>query len=287
MVSIRSFATFIYVNATMFSFGWVQACAVRVFEAQPFVRGVLGIAGLLLARNYLLIGLVEFGSRHKPKLGEPCGSLVALHGSVIQTTALEAVTLACIVRSLAFAVESPMWSQMLWFFPLSFWFEVVFDFFHYWGHRALHTNRWLYRHVHKKHHTFEHLCTLVTYYQDPFDLLLTNSAPLLIALWLSPAMTWLQFHVILCFKEYIEISGHCGRCVYPASSFSQFVWLPRALGIQLYSEDHQLHHTARTKNYGKRFALWDKVFGTYQSGRGVSDVSAALLPRRKCPPSSS
>jgi len=31
-------------------------------------------------------------------------------------------------------------------------FEIVFDFFHYWTHRTLHTYGWLYRNVHKHHH---------------------------------------------------------------------------------------------------------------------------------------
>jgi sterol desaturase/sphingolipid hydroxylase (fatty acid hydroxylase superfamily) len=73
-----------------------------------------------------------------------------------------------------------------------------------------------------------------------------------------------QFGTMLVYKEFIEISGHCGKWL-KSGSFVQFVWLPKLLGIQLFAQDHHLHHKLLRFNYSKRFALWDKVFNTYQS----------------------
>jgi hypothetical protein len=58
---------------------------------------------------------------------------------------------------------------------LSFVVEIIFDFFHYWSHRVLHTNKFLYINIHKKHHRYRHPTSLLTFYQDPLDLIITNS----------------------------------------------------------------------------------------------------------------
>jgi sterol desaturase/sphingolipid hydroxylase (fatty acid hydroxylase superfamily) len=40
--------------------------------------------------------------------------------------------------------------------------------------------------------------------------------------------------------------------------------LPKWLNIELYCEDHDIHHSVNNCNYSKRFSLWDKVFGTFK-----------------------
>ena len=66
---------------------------------------------------------------------------------------------------------------------------------------------------------------------------------------------------------YQEIAGHMGKRLYPTSSFVQCIWIPRFLGIELYvEEDHDLHLAKFVVNYSKRFNLFDRLFGTYESG---------------------
>ena len=77
----------------------------------------------------------------------------------------------------------------------------------------------------------------------------------------------MQFNLIITYKLFIEISGHIGKKIYPTSCFSQFMWLPKLLEIELYTEDHDLHHSMNNCNYSKRFSFWDKLFGTYKSFR--------------------
>jgi sterol desaturase/sphingolipid hydroxylase (fatty acid hydroxylase superfamily) len=64
------------------------------------------------------------------------------------------------------------------------------------------------------------------------------------------------------YKTYIEIAGHCGKEI-NTPSFPQFIWIPRFFDMELYTANHDLHHSSNNCNYSKRFSLWDKVFGTY------------------------
>jgi sterol desaturase/sphingolipid hydroxylase (fatty acid hydroxylase superfamily) len=145
----------------------------------------------------------------------------------------------------------------------SFFFEIVFDFFHYSGHRILH-HPIIYRYFHKVHHRWLHPISITTFYQDPIDLVITNAIPTILAFYMIPRITNLQFHWILMYKNFVEISGHCGRISYPTSCFPQCIWIPKILGIELYAEDHDIHHSLNNCNYSKRFSLWDKVFSTYR-----------------------
>lgn len=69
--------------------------------------------------------------------------------------------------------------------------------------------------------------------------------------------------LMLVYKTFIEVSGHTGKQV-KSSSFPLCIWLPRIFGIELYTEQHHLHHLNSNCNYSKRFSLWDKMFGTYR-----------------------
>lgn len=153
--------------------------------------------------------------------------------------------------------------DILYFIPQSFLFELVFDFFHYWTHRMLHSNKFLYTHIHKKHHKFNYTIPILTFYHHPIDLVITNSIPQIITLFIFPSISLFQYNVILSYKTFIEISGHSGKKLHPIGSFSQFIWLPRFFNISLYTEDHALHHSSNFCNYSKRFSLWDKQFETY------------------------
>lgn len=150
-----------------------------------------------------------------------------------------------------------------WFVLWSFAFELIFDFFHYWAHRLLHSVPFLYRNLHKKHHRHQYPTPIIAFYQDPIDLLITNSLPTLITLALLPN-TFSLFVLVLFFtyKSHIEICGHCGKDLPTTPAFPQFIWLPRSLGIELYTHQHDKHHTLNNCNYSKRFSIWDRVFGT-------------------------
>ncbi|KNC80182.1 hypothetical protein SARC_07444 [Sphaeroforma arctica JP610] len=142
------------------------------------------------------------------------------------------------------------------------WFELIFDLCHYWAHRVFHSHKWLYRNFHKLHHRHLHPSPLTTYMQGCGDVLLSNTLPFCVALSVSPVFSELELYVLLSYKTFVEVAGHTGK-VSRASSFPAMPPLVNVLGIDLHTEDHDLHHTHFNYNYSKRFVLWDKLFGTY------------------------
>mmetsp|Transcript_1662 Transcript_1662/g.2536 ORF Transcript_1662/g.2536 Transcript_1662/m.2536 type:complete len:303 (-) Transcript_1662:448-1356(-) len=159
----------------------------------------------------------------------------------------------------------------VYFVLTSFLFEIIFDFFHYWIHRACHSRKLpaFVRTAHATHHTAIALRPIATYNQAFLDILLSNAIPALLSLAIL-AHLGLQFPSaqlsrLWTYKSYVEVAGHAGIHT-RASSFPQFVWLPRILGIALHTHDHDLHHIRSHANFSKRFTLWDKVFGTFSDG---------------------
>lgn len=158
-----------------------------------------------------------------------------------------------------------------WFVVSSFVFELIFDFWHYWFHRLLHSDRRLYLRIHKTHHQFSAPMAESSFYMSVPDFFFSHQIPLgfslaVMDLVLGVKFTLFEFVCLNTYLTYQEIGGHLGKRMRPTSSFAQLIWLPRWLGIELYTEDHDRHHQVLKVNYAKRFALWDRVFGTYQAG---------------------
>lgn len=273
MVTIKSISNFCLVNTLLTSIGFVQyQVTVRI---APVYLYILSVFMMFMVRNYALMAFIDYGTKHKPFIQKqiPLKEKYKheFHMNVVSSTAVETLTYACI-RMLLFGTYSVISLRDIGLFiPLSFLFEIVFDFFHYWSHRLVHQGVF-YKIVHKKHHKYRNPVTIITYYQDPIDLLLTNSIPTLLTLMLLPVFSLFQYHLLLVYKEFIEISGHSGKRLFPTSCFSQCIWLPRFFGIQLYTEDHDLHHSANNCNYSKRFNLWDKMFGTYSQENTTHNI---------------
>ncbi len=75
-------------------------------------------------------------------------------------------------------------------------------------------------------------------------------------------VTDVQLHCLLGYKVFLEVAGHSGLH-WRGSCFPQLMALPAALGMEIRTEDHDMHHSRLTCNYSKRFTLWDRLFGTY------------------------
>jgi len=235
-----------------------------------YIFQILLTFSILLFRNNVLIDIIDTSTNHKllihrlTYISEKEFNEFDLN--VITSTIVETITF--IIGMSYISKETHILYDLLLFIPVSFIFEIIFDFFHYWSHRIIHSNKYLYYYIHKKHHKYIHPITILTFYQDPIDLTLTNSIPLFLTLFILSYMylniSMFTFNMIIVYKSYIEISGHSGKQLYPSGSFPQFIWLPKLLNIQLYSETHDYHHTHTNYNYSKRFTLWDKVFNTFR-----------------------
>lgn len=236
---------------------------------------------MTLMRNIAVVCIVSRRVRDKPDIthcehtifGTTVDLYTDLFTNLFTTSLVEALTfLWTYTPHLVAPRVRPMWLDLAIFIPMSFFMEIVFDFFHYWTHRMVHQSRDLYMKVHRHHHRFKRPTPLSTFYQHPMDVFLTNSIPLIMSLFTMSRLvdvSRFQYALFLICKTYVETSGHSFKELSPSSSFIQCMWLPRVFlgGIQLYSEDHTLHHLASNCNYSKRFSLWDRVYGTYRSGR--------------------
>lgn len=192
------------------------------------------------------------------------------------------MVVTCAVRGLAqFYLGAPRPDAVFASVPLtlalyplkSFLFEVCFDFMFYWAHRLMHSDRRVYGFVHKLHHSYIGLSAVVLTYMSVPDVVLTYALPLAVCTRLVPFGP-LEYHVQVAQLLLQELQGHTGEVSFPVSGFPPFPWLPRRLRCELYSEDHAAHHLYPRHNFGKRFALWDKVFGTYRH----PVVSATVMP---------
>ena len=247
---------FMFVNGSLLTISYIHS---MIFQSH-----ILYLLLFTILRNIAIVKALDRYSRTKQPILQtyiyPEGDFMK---SIVQASVIETVTERFIIPH---NIRGNIGSALLVFIPMSLCFEIIFDFFHYWSHRFLHTINLSW---HKTHHSYINLKPAITFYQHWMDLLLTNSLPLLfterIVQSVYPLSTF-EVSALVTYKIFTEVSGHLGHKGYPTSSFPQCIWLPRLLGIELYCEDHNLHHTNTNYNFAKRFSLWDKVFGTYQSG---------------------
>ena len=262
MISARSAQRFVAYNGMIVSVGLLQWISMSYFSL-PFH------AIFVFLRNLMLAYGMEAASASLPHLNSDyqypkekySGEFVVY---VAQAAAIEAVFTSLNSSLMSFAPDSVA-LQLLTFIPVSFVFEILYDFFHYWGHRLMHV---YYVDLHKSHHHHVHLRPILAFYQNGFDLVLTNALPFLATEMIIGSFyrcSLFELALLLSYKVFIEVAGHTGKASRPTTSFPQCVWLPRAFGIELATEDHNMHHIHTGTNFSKRFTLWDRIFGTYYS----------------------
>jgi sterol desaturase/sphingolipid hydroxylase (fatty acid hydroxylase superfamily) len=264
----------------------LAVAAVEYMILERVRQNMVFTTGAFVAKNYALLFFVEYITTRSLQTNPenvkrvrfaPVEHYVGeFHWNLCMTSAIETlqywVYCFCIpsANHLPFTAIEIVKDGVL-FLPTVFFFEIIFDFFHYWMHRITHQNAWLYIHIHKKHHVFHNITSYITFYQHPVDILLTNGFPTMMAILITnlshlPLYRW-GFHFILVYKTFVDIGGHLGKQTHPHILFCLYGSVPSILGIQMYPEHHETHHTLYKYNYGKGFTLWDKVFGTY---RGIS-----------------
>lgn len=260
-ISKKSCQNFIVINSGLIFIGLFQYFCNCLFSSIFFIY-VSNIA-----KNYLLLSIINNSVKKKNLLSTinvPTESYrYEFHINILTSSFVETGT-SLYINNYLVEINNATFNVFL-FIPLSFIYELTFDFFHYWIHRVSHENKYLYKFFHKKHHKYNNINSYITFYQSPIDLLLSNSLPQIMSLLIFPYFSGLEYEILSIYLKYQEISGHNGHKTYPTSCFSQFIWLPRLLNIQLYSEDHFLHHSLNNCNYAKRFSLWDKLFNTYKT----------------------
>jgi sterol desaturase/sphingolipid hydroxylase (fatty acid hydroxylase superfamily) len=228
---------------------------------------------LLTLKNLAIVALVHIQVSSKPDLSPRQTYVSMFMYEVIKFSVFESIVLYILQSRDLIPLDTTHSidvSQLKYFISHSFLFEVIFDLFHYTAHRLMHTYPLLYKYTHKTHHYYSKPTILTTFHESIGEHLLSNALPTIFSIQLMHTILGIrvsqqQFCCIAVYKTYIEVSGHCGKDLGNVSSFPQCIWLPKLLGIQLFSTDHDHHHAIGNANFSKRFSLWDKVFGTYGS----------------------
>lgn len=158
-----------------------------------------------------------------------------------------------------------MWENLLTFpslFDLSAWNAfaaagvgiLIYEFFHYWYHRAAHSFDWLWRVAHQTHHSTESHDAFGANYTSPPDAFVFGSLPILVMvplLGLSPLAATLGGAFV----------------VFNAMFQHANIRTPRWLGYIIQRpESHSLHHGrgVHRHNYSD-LPLWDMLFGTFRN----------------------
>lgn len=165
-------------------------------------------------------------------------------------------------------------------------YETLFDLGFYLQHRLYHEIPWLYRMLHKEHHTESDyqksgesvlLKSWHTYHGGFVDMALVFSIHIPCMAWFSyvfgshPLLrfTGLDASIIFACMTCWEQLGHVdsvfgGTIVMPAT-----IIISKVFGIQGFgAKEHVLHHLVVTCNYSKRFLIWDRFFGTMKIAEG-------------------
>lgn len=267
-ISKKSIRIFLFLNTFLICLSLLQGFLIELLIYTCYINKAINIFVIFTTRNYFLLYFINLLSKDKPRISNNTEIMpkedykYEFDINVLSSATIETITHIIINNNYSFNSNN-IYIDLVYFIPISFLFELIFDLFHYIGHRTLHSKH-LYKYIHKKHHKFQHPTTIITFYQDPIDIITTNSIPIILTLSIIPKLSYFQFNSIIIYKTYSEICGHLGKKCYPTSSFSQFIWLPKLLNIELYTEEHDLHHSLNNCNYSKRFSLWDKLFGTFK-----------------------
>lgn len=131
---------------------------------------------------------------------------------------------------------------------------VVYEFLHYWYHRAAHAWNWLWRAGHQMHHSAESVDAFGAYYQHPVDAALFT--------------TW----AVIAFFPLLGLTAEASAL---AAAFLAFnaafqhanLKTPRWLGYLIQRpESHAIHHGRGIHRWNySDLPLWDMVFGTFRN----------------------
>lgn len=135
------------------------------------------------------------------------------------------------------------------YWALLFVYMVFVEIGIYWAHRTLHTNKWLYKHLHSIHHKYNSANTLTSWTSIAFHPVdgAIQGCPYVIALLFIPCHYYT--HVFLLFFTAVW-----------ATNIHDSMWgdTEPLMG----SKYHLLHHTHYHYNYGQFFIFCDYFWGT-------------------------
>jgi sterol desaturase/sphingolipid hydroxylase (fatty acid hydroxylase superfamily) len=155
----------------------------------------------------------------------------------------------------------PLWTTIVYQLIL---FILSEDTIFFWTHYLFHT-RWLYAHIHKKHHVYKQPTGIVSVLSDPIEGVQNQ-----LAIWFMPVLLSEKHIFTLCIwiaiRVYQTVNAHSG---YNLPYVSTQYWLP---GIMSGALAHDFHHQHGKWNYGSFFNIWDRLLGTHRLSTSAKEV---------------
>uniref|UniRef100_A0ACD5YR75 Uncharacterized protein n=1 Tax=Avena sativa TaxID=4498 RepID=A0ACD5YR75_AVESA len=157
----------------------------------------------------------------------------------------------------------------------------VMDTWQYFMHRYMHINKFLYKHIHSKHHTLVVPYSFGALYNHPLEGLILDTIGGALSFLLS-GMTPRTSIFFFSFATIKTVDDHCG------------LWLPGNILHALFNNNsayHDIHHQLYGNKYNFSqpfFVLWDKILGTYmpysleqRKGGGLESRPVKLVEQTK------
>ncbi|KAG6469406.1 sphinganine C4-monooxygenase 1-like [Zingiber officinale] len=133
---------------------------------------------------------------------------------------------------------------------------LVMDTWQYFMHRYMHTNKFLYKHLHSKHHSLVVPYAYGALYNHPLEGLIMDTVGGAVS-FLVTGMTPRTSIYFFSFATVKTVDDHCGLCI-PGNLFHAF--------FSNNSAYHDIHHQLYGSKYNFSqpfFVMWDKIMGTY------------------------
>lgn len=130
----------------------------------------------------------------------------------------------------------------------------IAEFFQYFSHRFMHSNAFIYKWVHAKHHRFTAPNSWASEYATPAELLFGADFSALV----GPLILRSNFFTIvlwLIIRTSMTVDVHSGYA-FPWSPYNRLSWM--FVG----SRGHDWHHSHNRGNFGTMLWYMDKLFGT-------------------------
>ena len=193
----------------------------------------------------------------------PDNSVSKVHRALLATSTIRPIlTVFLAYRS----TELP--SSLSWCLPIEIgMYSIVLDFYFYWYHRLMHDLDGLWRY-HRTHHLTKHPIPLLTLFadfeQEVFDIIVVPLASYFTMKAMGFPMNFYDWWFCQSYVVFFELWGHSGLRIMNSVP-TPFGPLLKYLGMEMNTEDHDLHHRKGWRssyNYGKQSRVWDRLFGT-------------------------
>lgn len=167
LISLSSIKNYFTINSFIIFTGFIQTVFNESFLELSY--SLLPITSIFILRNVILLNVIEYGTKNKQVLhSKNNNKLINKNLKIfylISSTFVEVLTHLFIIKYFNFYNERVI--SLIYFIPISFLYEIIFDFFHYWTHIMLHYNKFLYINLHKIHHTYNHPTAIIAFSNIP------------------------------------------------------------------------------------------------------------------------